>query len=141
MFCYGRPWWEQLGAQPCPISLGLEGRRAGPPHIPCWLCCGSDSGNPKGLVLSHPVSSLSIINSKIITTQMHYLILTLEAITWLLPSEGTQRFVSTSLARLLGSSGCGAAEAKHPVNLSTKALRLKFVEITQRLKLNQRLNL
>lgn len=85
-----------------------------------------------------------MINSKIITTQMHYLILKPEVITWLLPSEGTQHFVSTSLAHFLGSSGssgCGAAEAKHPVNLSTKALRLKFVEVTQRLKLNRRLNL
>lgn len=93
------------------------------------------------MVLFYPVSSPSMINSKIITTQMHYLILTPEVITWLLPSEGTQCFVSTSLARFLGSSGRGAAEAKHPVNLSTKALRLKFVEVTQRLKLNRRLNL
>lgn len=53
-------------------------------------------------------------------TDIRYLILKAEIINWLLlspveqPLEGTKHFVSTSLARFLGSSGFGVAEAKAP---------------------------
>lgn len=145
VFFMAGPGGSSSGPSPAPSRWGWKEGGPDLPHVPCWLCCGSDSS--KGVVLSYPVSSPSTINSEIITAQMHYLIFKPEIVNWLLPypaeqpSEGTQRFVGTSLARFLGSSGCGAAEAKHPVNLPTKALRLKFVEITQRLKLNRRLNL